>query len=59
MVFGTVRGGLNGSGAIPEVVGERLGIFWHGSADSIYDKLIALLQAPEALGAMAVGNKNE
>jgi glycosyltransferase involved in cell wall biosynthesis len=41
------------SGAIPEVVGESMGIFRHGSADSIYDKLIALLQAPEALAAMA------
>jgi glycosyltransferase involved in cell wall biosynthesis len=42
------------SGAIPEVVGERLGIFRHGSADPIYDKLTALLQAPEALAALAV-----
>jgi glycosyltransferase involved in cell wall biosynthesis len=41
------------SGAIAEVVGERQGIFRHGSADSIYDKLIALLQAPEALAALA------
>jgi glycosyltransferase involved in cell wall biosynthesis len=41
------------SGAIPEVIGERSGIFRHGSADSIYDKLIVLLQAPEALAAMA------
>jgi glycosyltransferase involved in cell wall biosynthesis len=40
------------SGAIPEVVGESMGIFRHGSADSIYDKLSALLQAPEALAAM-------
>ena len=42
------------SGAIPEVIGERLGIFRHGSADSIYDKFIALLQTPDALAAMAV-----
>jgi glycosyltransferase involved in cell wall biosynthesis len=41
------------SGAIPEVVGERLAIFRHGSADSIYDKLVALLQAPETLAAIA------
>jgi glycosyltransferase involved in cell wall biosynthesis len=41
------------SGAIPEVIGDRPGIFRHGSADSIYDKLTALLQAPEALAAMA------
>jgi len=41
------------SGAIPEVIGERSEIFRQGSADSIYDKLVALLQAPEALAAMA------
>jgi L-malate glycosyltransferase len=41
------------SGAIPEVIGERSEIFRHGSADAIYDKLIVLLQAPEALTAIA------
>jgi L-malate glycosyltransferase len=41
------------SGAIPEVVGERKGIFRHGSADSIYEKLTSLLEAPEELAAMA------
>ena len=40
------------SGAIPEVVGETLGIFRHGSADAIYEKLVTLLEAPEALTAM-------
>ena len=45
------------SGAIPEVVGEALGIFRHGSADSIYDKVIALLRAPEALVAMGARQK--
>ena len=40
------------SGAIPEVVGEQLGIFRHGSADSVYDRLIGLLQAPELLAAV-------
>jgi L-malate glycosyltransferase len=40
------------SGAIPEVVGEELGIFRHGKADAIYEKLSALLEAPEALAAM-------
>ena len=40
------------SGAIPEVVGEELGIFRHGSADSVYDRLIGLLQAPELLAAI-------
>ena len=42
------------SGAIPEVVGEELGIFRHGKADAIYEKLSALLEAPEALAAMGV-----
>jgi glycosyltransferase involved in cell wall biosynthesis len=41
------------SGAIPEVIGERTEIFRHGSADSIYDKLIVLLQAPKALTAIS------
>ena len=41
------------SGAIPEVIGDRSGIFQHGSAESLYDKLIFLLQEPEALTAMA------
>jgi len=45
------------SGAIPEVVGERLAIFRHGSVDSIYDKLIALLQAPEDLAVIATRQK--
>jgi L-malate glycosyltransferase len=40
------------SGAIPEVVGETLGIFRHGSADAIYEKIVTLLEAPEALAAM-------
>jgi L-malate glycosyltransferase len=42
------------SGAIPEVVGEEPGIFRHGNADAIYEKLSALLEAPEVLAAMGV-----
>ncbi len=41
------------SGAIPEVVGEKLGIFRHGSIDSMYENLNALLQTPEELRGIA------
>ena len=37
------------SGAIPEVIGDQLGTFRHGSADSIYDKVLGLLEVPDAL----------